>query len=119
MLTAMEPERKLEYETKLRGLLVELEAQIVESQEERAPLEVDGRMGRVSRGDAMQVQQMAVEMGRRREQRRALLRAALDRLDAGTYGLCGRCRRPIGEVRLEAMPEVVLCVRCAAAAKPA
>ncbi len=119
MLPSMEREKQRNYESKLRDLLAELEGQIEESKEERAPVEVDGRMGRVSRGDAMQVQQMAVEMGRRREQRLSLLHTALERLENGTYGLCGRCRRPIGEARLEAMPEVVLCVRCAAAARPA
>src|SRR4051812_7468751 len=38
---------------------------------------------------------------------------ALARLDAGTYGTCERCGRPIPEKRLQAMPESVTCVECA------
>ena len=44
---------------------------------------------------------------------------ALAKLDAGTYGICDRCGQPIAERRLEAMPDSVLCVRCAAAERPA
>ena len=36
--------------------------------------------------------------------------AALQRIDAGTYGLCSACGRPIGEARLEAVPYATLCI---------
>ncbi|HWI03091.1 MAG TPA: TraR/DksA C4-type zinc finger protein, partial [Acidimicrobiales bacterium] len=39
--------------------------------------------------------------------------AAVRRLDAGTYGGCRSCRRPIPVARLEAVPEATQCVRCA------
>ena len=39
--------------------------------------------------------------------------AAIRRLDAGTYGACRSCRRPIPMVRLEALPEAIECVTCA------
>jgi RNA polymerase-binding transcription factor DksA len=35
---------------------------------------------------------------------------ALDKMDAGTYGLCERCGQPIGEARLEAMPATRFCI---------
>ena len=70
-------------------------------------------MGRVSRGDAIQAQQLALEIKRRREERIMRVQSALNRLEQGTYGLCGRCRDPIDQARLEALPEVVLCVWCA------
>lgn len=41
------------------------------------------------------------------------LDAALARLDAGTYGVCEGCERPIPEARLEARPEARLCIHCA------
>jgi DnaK suppressor protein len=41
------------------------------------------------------------------------IRAALRRLDAGTYGVCETCGGDIAEGRLEALPHVRLCVRCA------
>lgn len=37
---------------------------------------------------------------------------ALARIDRGTYGVCERCGRPIGEARLEADPAVDLCMGC-------
>ena len=39
--------------------------------------------------------------------------AALVRLADGTYGICERCGRPIGEARLEARPEARTCISCA------
>lgn len=38
--------------------------------------------------------------------------AALSRVDAGTYGTCEACGKPIPEARLEAIPEATLCVAC-------
>src|ERR1044071_3323662 len=40
---------------------------------------------------------------------------ALAKLDEGTYGTCDACGKPIAPARLEAMPDSVLCVDCAAA----
>jgi DnaK suppressor protein len=37
---------------------------------------------------------------------------ALDKIDAGTYGTCERCGRPIGVERLEALPWAALCIDC-------
>jgi DnaK suppressor protein len=38
--------------------------------------------------------------------------AALGRIEAGTYGTCERCGKPIGEERLDAMPYATLCIEC-------
>jgi RNA polymerase-binding transcription factor len=40
---------------------------------------------------------------------------ALAKLDEGTYGICDSCGAPIAPARLQAMPDVALCVTCAAA----
>ncbi|MGI9092058.1 MAG: TraR/DksA family transcriptional regulator [Mycobacteriales bacterium] len=37
---------------------------------------------------------------------------ALDRIDAGTYGLCESCGKPIVKARLQAFPSATLCVAC-------
>ncbi len=44
--------------------------------------------------------------------RLAEIDAALGRVDAGTYGNCESCRKPIPRARLEALPEATLCVEC-------
>ena len=40
------------------------------------------------------------------------LRSAIDRLDAGVYGICIRCKRRIGEDLLEQDPTRRVCARC-------
>ncbi|MGJ5987901.1 TraR/DksA family transcriptional regulator [Streptomyces acidiscabies] len=37
---------------------------------------------------------------------------ALERLDAGTYGLCESCGEAIGKARMQAFPRATLCVSC-------
>jgi len=38
--------------------------------------------------------------------------AALKRIDAGTYGICANCGKPISEGRLQARPYAALCIDC-------
>ena len=38
---------------------------------------------------------------------------ALEKFDAGTYGVCEQCGEPIQEARLEAKPAARLCINCA------
>lgn len=46
------------------------------------------------------------------ERQRSAVVAAVDRVKAGTYGLCVSCHKPIPEGRLEARPEAARCVPC-------
>jgi DnaK suppressor protein len=49
------------------------------------------------------------------ETARALLdqtERALERIDAGTYGVCESCGQAIGKARLMAFPRATLCVQC-------
>ena len=46
-------------------------------------------------------------------QRASEIRAALERVERGTYGPCERCGTEINPERLEAIPWVRLCIRCA------
>jgi DnaK suppressor protein len=39
---------------------------------------------------------------------------ALERLAAGTYGICERCGKPIATERLEVLPFATLCIDCKA-----
>lgn len=42
----------------------------------------------------------------------AAIDGALERIEAGTYGTCVRCGKPIAEERLEALPYAELCIEC-------
>jgi len=44
---------------------------------------------------------------------------ALAKLEEGSYGICDACGEPIAPARLEAMPDSVLCVACAASERRA
>jgi DnaK suppressor protein len=37
---------------------------------------------------------------------------ALHRIEAGTYGICESCGKPIGKYRLQAFPRATLCLAC-------
>jgi DnaK suppressor protein len=55
-----------------------------------------------------------------RDSERAQLRLveeALERLEAGTYGTCRSCGRPVGDERLAAIPWAATCIDCARAAR--
>jgi RNA polymerase-binding protein DksA len=49
-------------------------------------------------------------LGENAEQLLAQIEAALARIDAGTYGVCLVCGRPIGEERLSAVPYATMCI---------
>lgn len=42
----------------------------------------------------------------------AKIKAAIDRIEGGTYGICDECGDEIGEKRLEARPVTTLCIEC-------
>jgi DnaK suppressor protein len=46
----------------------------------------------------------------------AAVDAAIARLDAGTYGRCTSCGKPVGDERLAAIPWAALCIECQRAA---
>lgn len=57
-------------------------------------------------------QNRAFALRERARKELALVEAALERLDQGTYGVCLDCGRPIAEGRLEALPWAASCVDC-------
>ena len=73
------------------------------------------QVGRLSRMDAMQMQEMAAATDRRKQARMLRIEAALARIEAGQYGLCFSCEEPIAPKRLDSDPTATLCIACAAA----
>lgn len=100
-----------------RKRLEELEREILEDMdanpEDSGVVELDSSIGRLSRMDALQNQQMALELKRRQENQLLRIENAFKRLANGQYGLCVKCKKPIEENRLEVFPDTVTCVRCA------
>ena len=69
-------------------------------------------MGRLSRVDAIQSQQMAKANRDSTRLRLRQIEAALARLEDEDYGRCRSCDEPIAIARLRIRPEAVLCVEC-------
>ncbi|WP_067463500.1 TraR/DksA family transcriptional regulator [Actinomadura macra] len=42
----------------------------------------------------------------------AQIERAVQRMDAGTYGICESCAKPIGKARLQVFSRATLCVTC-------
>jgi RNA polymerase-binding protein DksA len=80
----------------------------------RDPLEQD------SAEQAAQLGNVAVVAALESEavQQIAEIDAALQRLEAGTYGVCVSCGEPIGEGRLKVRPAATQCRDCAELAPP-
>jgi DnaK suppressor protein len=102
----------------LKADLIERRDALIEvdhaSRESRKPVELDQtQVGRLSRMDAMQLQAMAVETGRRREVELQRIDAALRRMEEDDYGFCTACGEVIPEKRLKLDPAAPLCIDCA------
>jgi RNA polymerase-binding transcription factor DksA len=53
-------------------------------------------------------------MGKRLEESLNEVEHALQKYEAGTYGLCDSCGQAIEQARLEAIPQASLCMKCKA-----
>jgi DnaK suppressor protein len=106
----------------LKKIKKQLEAQRKEllkrvelTEDDRKPVELDqAQIGRLSRMDAIQVQEMALEQERRREIELKKIGAALLRIKDDEYGYCTHCGEDISPKRLEFDPAAPLCVDCVA-----
>lgn len=97
----------------LLRLRSELQALGDSLQQSGETVELDqARVGRLSRMDAMQAQQMALEAARRREAQLVAINGALRRLDTGDYGDCFVCGEAIDVRRLAVDPTLTRCIRC-------
>lgn len=110
----MDDEQLEQFKQRLLALRAELEATEATSEEATRPVEFDqASVGRLSRMDAMQAQEMAQESARRRQQQLTRIEAALRRIDSGDFGYCFVCGEAIDPRRLAADPTHTRCIRCA------
>jgi len=101
----------------LKRLLLELHAELGEQLSNSVeaskivPLDQTS-VGRISRMDAMQQQNMAVSTRHKTKTRYQRVQAALQAMAADDYGYCGSCDETIPLRRLLAQPEATLCIQC-------
>lgn len=98
----------------LLNLQTDLRKQEEEFKQASQPVELDqAKVGRLSRMDAMQAQEMALEASRRRKAQLQRIGGAMRRIDSGDYGCCLSCEEEIGVRRLEFDPTSTYCIQCA------
>lgn len=84
------------------------------STQQREAVELDqSSIGRVSRIDAIQNQEMAMANARTRQAEQQRIIAALKRIETGEYGYCIACGEDIDLRRLQSDPSVAKCIACA------
>lgn len=109
----LEVDQLIELEIRAREILDRLKAEAGDEKTDPAAVAVDVAIGRLSRLDSMQMEEIKKDATRRRNQRIHLLQEALKKMDHGTYGECDGCGEEIDYVRLEQRPESNLCSGCA------
>jgi len=96
-----------------RAQLVEKRASVLSGLGNR--FDTRARMGRVAEDDQAQISHdefVSLRINGLDYHQLRLVEEALDRLDAGDYGICLACEEPIAEKRLRALPWARYCVAC-------
>jgi len=107
-------DRTQAYKERLQRDLDEVQVRIAQLRERRETTADYGP----GRGDpAIYQWEFNLALLQRAEDQALQIRAALARLDAGTYGLCQNCGQPIEEERLDILPLSTRCSRCAQTGK--
>lgn len=110
----MDEKQTEHFREKLLALKAALEDIEATSGEATRTVELDQQsVGRLSRMDALQAQQMAKASETRRKQELVRIEGALRRLDSGDFGLCFVCDDEIDPRRLEINPTITRCLACA------
>jgi RNA polymerase-binding transcription factor DksA len=91
--------RLAELQTRVRKIEMDLEEPVSERFEEQATEREDD--------------EVLEDLGQAGTREIAMIEAALDRIEKGSYGTCVRCGEPIGEERLDVLPATPLCRDCA------
>lgn len=91
----------------------ELKGDIADLETASRPVAPDNAVGRLSRMEAINDQQMQEANLAKARRRLRQLEQALERVDDPDFGVCEECGEPIAEGRLMLMPEARRCVGCA------
>ncbi|MCK5674896.1 MAG: TraR/DksA C4-type zinc finger protein [Spirochaetales bacterium] len=97
----------------LNNTLSELYESIKYLKEASKPIEPSCALGRLTRMEAIGEKGVNEAILFKSKARLIRLENAMNRIDAGTYGICVKCKKEIPDGRLEAVPEALICVNCA------
>ena len=102
------------YREQLEESLFEIEQYLEKTEESAEAVSPDKSLGRLSRMEAMQDQQLMLEARRRKKMQKVAVQSALQRIENGQFGTCIFCGNLIPEERLDVAPESSSCVDCSA-----
>jgi DnaK suppressor protein len=106
-------DEQIELEIQARAELELLRAEANNEEVDPQAVAVDVAIGRLSRLDSMQMEEVRKAATRLRNLRIHELQESLRRMDEGGYGICEGCGEWIAYARLEQRPEANLCGDCA------
>lgn len=102
-----------QFRAKLTAMQDEIRAISESAAQDLKPVALDQTsVGRVSRVDAIQLQQMSQEAARRRRQLLVKIEGALRRIESERFGLCFLCGIEIDRRRLNTDPTITRCRDC-------
>lgn len=111
-MVELSDQQKNNLRSALLSLREDLVTMLASSAEAANPVDLEQPIGRLSRMDAMQQQNMAAANRRSAEIRQKQIDAALNRFDDGEYGECLDCGEAVDPRRLLANPETSFCFSC-------
>jgi DnaK suppressor protein len=114
----MDEAEQARYRTILEDMAADLRRRLAASDASTAPVAPDRAIGRLTRQEAMQAQQMSLAVRRRWQQQLQRIAQALELVRQGRYGRCGTCGEEIARERLAVMPDTFLCVPCVDRRRP-
>lgn len=104
---------RAEMEQEKKRLKQELDEALEELTEIEKRLEYRGDYSLGEGDPAIHTWEVNFALYQRMREKVASLRAALRRIDEGTYGICQQCGARIDRARLEIVPDASLCINCA------
>jgi DnaK suppressor protein len=90
----------------------QLNESILYLKEASKPIEPSIALGRLTRMEAIGEKNVNEAILSQSRTRLIRLENAKNRIEAGTYGICLKCKKEIPIGRLEAVPEALICVDC-------
>ena len=111
-MAELSDEEKTVLRQALLSLQAELSAMLSSLEEAAAPVDLEAPIGRLSRMDALQEQNMAMANRHAAQLRLKQSQAAVARFARDEYGDCLECGEAIGLRRLMAKPESPFCLQC-------
>ena len=111
-VSELTPEQREELHQDLERDRLRLEEHLRVTKEGSQPVQLGTPIGRLSRMDAIQQQQMTKAGRATLDIKLRPVRASLEAWRKGDHGYCRSCHEPIGFSRLKALPEAPFCLHC-------